>query len=66
MSKSTSWQLTQDTPQHSLQESLHFKPCLWYEHVMVLHPFLQLQRTILNRFGGAGGSVIVTGIILPF
>ena len=27
---------------------------------------LQLQQMILSSFGGAGGSVIVTGIILSF
>ena len=56
----------QETPRHSLQLSVHFKPCLWHEHFVVLNPVLQLQQTILSRFGGAVGSVIVTDIILPF
>ena len=54
------------TLRHSLQGSVHFKPCLRHEHVMVLRPVLQLQRTVLSSFGGAGGIAIVTGIILPF
>ena len=55
-----------ETPQHFLQESVNFKPCLQHKHVMVLHPVVQLQRIILSWFGDASGSVIVTGIILPF
>ena len=66
ISKSTSCQLMQETPQHSLQESVHFTPCLQYEHVIVLHSVLELQQIILIRFGAAGDSVIVIGIILPF
>ena len=65
-SKSASWQLMPETPQHFLQESVNFKPCLQHKHVMVLHPVVQLQRIILSWFGDASGSVIVTGIILPF
>ena len=56
----------QETPQHSLQELVHFTPCLQYEHVIVLHSVLELQQIILIRFGAAGDSVIVIGIILPF
>lgn len=66
MSKSISWQLTQEIPRHSLQESAHFKPCSGHENGIVSQLFLQLQQTLLNRFGGTGGFAIVTGIILPF
>ena len=66
ISKSTSCQLMQETSQHSLQESMHFTPYLQYEHVMILHSVLELQQIILSRFGAAGDSVIVIGIILPF
>ena len=56
----------QETPRHSLQEPLHFKPCLRHEHDMVLHPVLKLERMILSRFCSSGGSIIVAGVILPF
>ena len=40
-------------------------PCLRHEHVIVLHPVLQPQRTTLSNLGGAEACFIVTGIILP-
>ena len=43
-----------------------FQTMFTAEHAMVLKPVLVLQRMILSRFGGAGGYVTVTGIILYF
>ena len=63
--KSISWQSMQETPRHPYKNQF-ISNLLWHKHVIVLKPVLQLQRTILSRFGGAGGFVMVTGSILPF
>ena len=55
----------QETPRHS-HKNQFISNLLWHKHVIILKPVLQLQRTILSSFGGAGGSVMVTGSILPF